>query len=914
LLIQAFNQLIVRHPDLPLRLSLVGNLHPKIAPVLRKAIQENPQIEYLEYVSDEELWRLYDDCCFTVFPSLEEGFGLPIVESLWHGKPCVCANFGAMAELAADGGCLAIDVRSAAELTEAMERILLDGELRRRLTAEAVSRPIKTWQEYAREVKTCLDRSRRSTTKSLTIYYWIDQTCQCPINTGVQRVVRMMAKALQDVGARLIPVKWNPTAACLYFPSDEELRYLSRWNGPSADDWEEWRAPRGTDPGWLLVPEVTTLSADLDPVVAFARAYGLETAAVFYDAIPYKMTELYPSDFGKGHAAYMRSLLQFTKVFSISEYSQSDLWTFLARECDRLVNMDDKLVAIPLPGEFSNSGRVAQYSEPNADVIKILCVGRVEPRKNHLALLEAFLVVLSRATRPVALTIVGNSLHTPELEKSISAYCDSHAEIRWLRSTDDSELARAYSDCHFSVFPSLEEGFGLPILESLWFARPCICRNSGAMAEVAQGGGCLTVDTADVNALANAMVELVENDALRRQLGEEAVRRTFKTWRQYAEEVLHELDTEQAGSSSRIERRPTASFLPGCLEAPDLSICITTYNRASWLAISLDNLFKRTRESGGGIEIVVCDNASTDGTPDVVKPYLGEKNFRYYRNPANVGMLGNLKVTAHHSKGRYVWILGDDDVVQPGAVDRVLTAINGHRGVGLVYLNYAYTRVSEAEKVENIDEFLSTAVPIVPSSPDKFALISEIATLSENFFTAIYCLVFRRDHALRAYSQNVSGRPFSSLLTCIPTSYYVCRHMFREMGYWIGDPCVVVNMNVSWGRYAPLWILERIPEIYDLAEKMGADPEAVDRWRRHTLGSALYYLESIFADDPEGNAAYFSMDRWMRRHKHLMEFKAELPRIMEIYGRAFRAGMHAANESPRDLLERYGLMQIAVDD
>jgi hypothetical protein len=138
--------------------------------------------------------------------------------------------------------------------------------------------------------------------------------------------------------------------------------------------------------------------------------------------------------------------------------------------------------------------------------------------------------------------------------------------------------------------------------------------------------------------------------------------------------------------------------------------------------------------------------------------------------------------------------------------------------------------------------------------------------------------------------------------------------MFREMGYWIGDPCVVVNMNVSWGRYAPLWILERIPEIYDLAEKMGADPEAVDRWRRHTLGSALYYLESIFADDPEGNAAYFSMDRWMRRHKHLMEFKAELPRIMEIYGRAFRAGMHAANESPRDLLERYGLMQIAVDD
>jgi hypothetical protein len=138
--------------------------------------------------------------------------------------------------------------------------------------------------------------------------------------------------------------------------------------------------------------------------------------------------------------------------------------------------------------------------------------------------------------------------------------------------------------------------------------------------------------------------------------------------------------------------------------------------------------------------------------------------------------------------------------------------------------------------------------------------------------------------------------------------------MFNEMGYWVGDPCVVVNMNVSWNRYAPLWILERIPELYDLAEKMGANPDAVDHWRRHTLDSAIHYLESIFTDDPEGNAAYFSMDRWIRRHKHLTEFNARLPRVMEIYSRAYRSGIESASESPRDLLERYGLMQTAVLD
>lgn len=907
-LIAAFNRLIDRHPELPLRLTIVGNLHPLIAPPFYKALSENPKIEYLQYVSDDHLWRLYGECTFTVFPSLEEGFGLPIIESLWHGKPCVCANFGAMGEIAAGGGCLAVNVRSPDVVTEAMERMLFDVEMRSRLTAEAESRPIKTWREYANELVNRVNGLTKPMRGAVTVYYWVDQTCRFPINTGVQRVVRSLAKALKEAGARLIPVKWNQSQACFYSPSLDELSYLSRWNGPQVEDWDTWIIPSVGDGNWLLVPEVTTLAANLDQVADCAEVYGLKKSVVFYDAIPFKMTDLYPSEFRDGHATYMRSLLRFDKIFSISAFSRKDLAEFLYRECDRLVNIDDKLLAIPLPGEFSESDRMNVYQEPNSTVIRILCVGRVEPRKNHLALLEAFQIVLRKTTRPVELTIAGGSLDTPELETRVSAYCTNHAAIRWLRSVGDSELGHLYSECHFSVYPSLEEGFGLPILESLWHARPCICRNSGAMAEVAEGGGCLTVDTTDVIALANAMLELVENDALRHQLGEQATQRSFKTWRQYAEEILHEMGRHQPPSSVQAELKPISKFLRSKTRDPCLSVCVTTYNRASWLAVSLENLFRWVRPWGDTIEVIVCDNASTDSTPDVVKPYLGERNFRYYRNRVNVGMLGNLKVTAHHSSGQYVWILGDDDLVREGTVERVLSVIDQHPAVGLIYLNYAYTRISDAAKVGNIDQFLLNAIPIVPPAPDKFALIKEISTLSENFFTAVYCLVFRRDHALRAYSQDTSGRPFSSLPTCIPTSFYICHNMFNNMGYWVGEPCVVVNMNVSWGRFAPLWILERIPELYDLAEKMGADPDAVDGWRRHTLEGAIYYLERIFSDDSEGNLAYFSIDRWIRRHKHLREFRLRLPQAMDIYARAFRSGVEGASENPERLLEMYGLV------
>jgi len=94
-----------------------------------------------------------------------------------------------------------------------------------------------------------------------------------------------------------------------------------------------------------------------------------------------------------------------------------------------------------------------------------------------------------------------------------------------------------------------------------------------------------------------------------------------------------------------------------------------------------------------GVEFLVCDNASTDHTAEVVKPFLARPDFSYHRNAHNVGMLGNLRETTLVSRGKYVWILGDDDLLLPGAVEKVLGAIKSNDNVALVYLNYAFTRI-----------------------------------------------------------------------------------------------------------------------------------------------------------------------------------------------------------------------------
>jgi glycosyltransferase involved in cell wall biosynthesis len=428
------------------------------------------------------------------------------------------------------------------------------------------------------------------------------------------------------------------------------------------------------------------------------------------------------------------------------------------------------------------------------------------------------------------------------------------------------------------------------------------------MREVGEGGGCLMVDTSNVSDLANAIVQLAQDKNLRRRLGAQATERQFTRWLDYGRMILSSL---AAATPPLVDNLESLNSLVtrSAFHAPLLSICITTYNRAAWLAVCLPLVLRWTAPYRDVIEIIVCDNTSTDNTPDIATRYLDESGFYYYRNPANVGMLGNLKVTAHHARGQYVWILGDDDLICEGTVERLLEAIVQNQDVSLIYLNYSYTNLLDANSVGNLHDFLKSGIPITPPTSDRVAPIKELATLSENFFTAIYCLVFRRDHALRAYSQNVYGRPFSTMLTSIPTSYYVCNYMMEEEGCWIGTPAVIVNMNVSWGRYAPLWILERLPELYDLAERNGAILGEVNRWRTHTLQAAPHYLEKIYLEDMDGNRAHFSIERFFERHKHLPKFLEQLQTIMRIYTLAHQQKISGAEIAPADLLDRFALRQ-----
>ncbi len=149
-LLRVLNDARSRFPELnDLQVEVIGSLHPGSAHALHEEIARNPRITYRQYSSDKVIENAYARAWFSAFVSNHEGYGLPIVESLRRGVPCITASFGAMAEVAKGGGCHLVDVNDELELQDALVRMLRDHALRVRLRREIASRPRRSWGDYA---------------------------------------------------------------------------------------------------------------------------------------------------------------------------------------------------------------------------------------------------------------------------------------------------------------------------------------------------------------------------------------------------------------------------------------------------------------------------------------------------------------------------------------------------------------------------------------------------------------------------------------------------------------------------------------------------------------------------------------------------------------------------------------------
>ncbi len=120
-------------------------------------------------------------------------------------------------------------------------------------------------------------------------------------------------------------------------------------------------------------------------------------------------------------------------------------------------------------------------------------------------------------------------------------------------------------------------------------------------------------------------------------------------------------------------------------ERPLLTLTIPTYNRGVFLRQFLDSV-RDQLGSNSQVEVIVSDNASTDETPEIIKEELQRgTRLTYIRNPENIGPDANFLQCYERATGKYVWVMGDDDVLAPNSLQRIVEYLSGDE-FELVYL------------------------------------------------------------------------------------------------------------------------------------------------------------------------------------------------------------------------------------
>jgi glycosyltransferase involved in cell wall biosynthesis len=186
--------------------------------------------------------------------------------------------------------------------------------------------------------------------------------------------------------------------------------------------------------------------------------------------------------------------------------------------------------------DSSAKGRRPAALNPFAPGEFWLNVGTVEPRKNQIRLLEAYSRYLEVGGNPMPLVLAGGKgWLMDDFNKHVSDL-GLEGQILFTGYVSDDELIWLYRNCYANLYPSLFEGFGLPILEGMQFGAPTFCSSSTSMPEVG-GDAAILLDPNDVEGWAQAMLEL--DLRKREQLSELSLKRAAGfSWQKSAGKLL----------------------------------------------------------------------------------------------------------------------------------------------------------------------------------------------------------------------------------------------------------------------------------------------------------------------------------------------------------------------------------------
>lgn len=338
------------------------------------------------------------------------------------------------------------------------------------------------------------------------IYFDVTKTGDAGHKSGLMRVSQRLLEEL-GVGAR--PVRWEAGGFVRADGRDEALEF-------GASDW-------------LLTAELFC-EAERPGLWAWLERRPCRAAAIFHDAIPIKLPHItWPQSVSR-HPEYMKMLARVDRVWAVSQTSRADLlgwWRWQG------VPVMPPVEVLALGADFGHTPRAKSAAEGRAP--GLLCVGIIEPRKNQDFLLDVCDSLWAEGLE-FDLHVVGRV--NPHFGEKVLARMrrlqETRIGLRYHAAASDQKVLQLYGTVRAAVFPTVAEGCGLPLIESLWMGVPCVASDLPVLRENAEGGGCLLAAVGDSRAWKEALTVMLTEELRVQILSQEAVRRPLPLWSEAA--------------------------------------------------------------------------------------------------------------------------------------------------------------------------------------------------------------------------------------------------------------------------------------------------------------------------------------------------------------------------------------------
>jgi glycosyltransferase involved in cell wall biosynthesis len=339
-----------------------------------------------------------------------------------------------------------------------------------------------------------------------------------PVPGGIGRYVRALVRHLEPEAAagggalRWVVARHGPEQVAAAGLPPAQTRTLA-WPGRLASRaWVELRRPR--------LP--AAVLGELDLVHATSAAVppprGSPLVATVHDVAFRHFPQAYPASGRRFHERATRIAVGEAALVLVPSAAT-------ARDLERLYGLEPARVRVtplgadPPPDPLDPAPARRLLGRLGVRGPFLLAVGTLEPRKNLERLLAAFAVAAAELPEH-QLVVVGPAGWGRALPSAAAAT----ARVVLAGSVDEMTLHGLYASADGLTYPSLYEGFGLPVLEAMAHGTPVLTSDRSSLPEVA-GDAALLVDPADADAIAKGMVELVSDGELRARLAASGRRR-----------------------------------------------------------------------------------------------------------------------------------------------------------------------------------------------------------------------------------------------------------------------------------------------------------------------------------------------------------------------------------------------------